>query len=72
MWNVHRVIYKKEYMRLDVDDGVGSSILIGKKSNEIDINKQNYLVINDEEDAKEVIKLIENGIEYLKTGRVEE
>jgi hypothetical protein len=72
MWNINRVIYKKEFMRLDVDDGVGSSILIAKKSNDIDTTKLRYLTINDEQEAKEVIKLIEKGIEYLKTGWVEE
>ena len=53
------------FVRINTDDGVGGQIIINRISGDtIDLNIR-QLVINDESEAREVIRLIEDGIDYL-------
>jgi len=53
------------FVRINTDDGVAGQIIINRISGyTIDLNVRQF-VINDESEAREVIRLIENGIDYL-------
>ena len=58
-------IFSEKFVRINIDDGVAGQIAINRILDDtIDLNVR-QLVINDEFEAKEVIKLIEDGINYL-------
>jgi len=58
-------IFSENFVRINIDDGVAGQIAINRILDDtIDLNVR-QLVINDEFEAKEVIKLIEDGINYL-------
>jgi len=59
-------VFSERFMRIETDDGVGQQIIINRKPHDdiIDLNVR-QLVINDESEARELIKLIEDGIAYL-------
>jgi len=57
--------FSENFVRINTDDGVAGQIVINRISGDtIDLNNR-QLVINDESEAREVIRLIEDGINYL-------
>jgi len=57
--------FSDNFVRINIDDGVAGQIIINCISGDtIDLNVK-QLIINDESEAREVIRLIEDGIDYL-------
>lgn len=52
-------------MRLNIENGFATSLIIQRSSNEINSNKEEQLVINFEHEALELIELIKSGIPFL-------
>jgi len=65
MFNVKEIKIDRYFMMLEAEDGVAGSLILQKTSNEINPNKKEQLVIQDEGEARELIKLIESGISFL-------
>jgi len=59
-------VFLNNFVRININDGVSGQIIINRISedNVIDLNSH-QLIINDASEAKEVIKLIEDAIDYL-------
>jgi len=63
---INNGVFLNNFVRINTNDGVSGQIIINRISedNVIDLNSH-QLIINDASEAKEVIKLIEDAIDYL-------